>query len=384
MVQMQQTNKMRETNGWLQITHDAGNAQIVAGGNWTIAHVHQLDREVSKLNLNHFDAVEIDFSQIERMDTAGACVARQLLGVKDSSRQHNLRSNERVDAILTTIDRFEISSSPDRPKTNFMVRKVASIGKATVEAIDLAACFMEFIGKISSRLMTGLFRPARFRLGQTTGQIELSGLNAIPIIILISFLIGVVVAYQGALQLGKLGADVYTVDLLAVTLLRELGILLTAIVIAGRSGSTYAAEIGSMKINQELDAMKTIGMDPMEILVIPRLIGLIIALPILTLISDISGIIGGGMMIWVYLDMSPTLFMYHLLNAVTPWTFWVGMIKAPVFAIIIAVIGCYEGMQVTGSAESVGNHTTRAVVESIFMIIVFDALFSIVFGIIGI
>lgn len=384
MAQMQQKNKIREANGWLQIAQDSGIAQIVAGGHWTIPYVHQLDKEVSKLNLNHYDTVEIDFSRIERMDTAGACVARQLLGIKESSRQHNLRSNERVDAILATIDRFEISSSPRSLKTNFIVRKIASIGKATVEAIDLAACFMEFIGKITSRLMTGLFRPARFRLGQTASQIELTGLNAIPIIILISFLIGIVVAYQGALQLGKLGADVYTVDLLAVTLLRELGILLTAIVIAGRSGSTYAAEIGSMKINQELDAMKTIGMDPMEILVIPRLIGLIIALPILTLIADISGIIGGGMMIWVYLDMSPTLFMYHLFNAVSPWTFWVGMIKAPVFAIIIAVIGCYEGMQVTGSAESVGNHTTRAVVESIFMIIVFDALFSIVFGIIGI
>lgn len=381
---MQQTNEMKETIGWLQIARDSSVAQIVAGGNWTIPYVQRLDKELSKLDLDHCDTVMIDFSQIERMDTAGACVARQLLDIKGSSTQYNFRSNERVDSILATIERFKTLSPPQRPKTNFIVRKIEGIGKATIEAIDLAACFMKFIGKITSLLITGLFRPARFRLGQTTNQIELSGLNAIPIIVLISFLIGIVVAYQGALQLGKLGADVYTVNLLAVTLLRELGILLTAIVIAGRSGSTYAAEIGSMKINQELDAMKTIGMDPMEILVIPRVVGLVIALPILTLISDISGIIGGGMMIWVYLDMSPTLFLYHLLNAVSPWTFWVGMIKAPVFATIIAVIGCYEGMQVSGSAESVGNHTTRAVVESIFMIIVFDALFSILFGIVGI
>jgi phospholipid/cholesterol/gamma-HCH transport system permease protein len=381
---MRQKNEMREIKGWLQVTRDSGIAQIAAGGNWTIPYVHLLDRQVTTLNLDHYDTIEINLSQIERMDTAGACVARQLLSMMKSSKQYNLRSNERVDSILTTIERFKTSSSPRKPKTNIIVRKIESIGKATVDAIDLAACFMEFIGKITSLLMTALFQPSRFRLGQTTSQIELSGLNAIPIIILISFLIGIVVAYQGALQLGKLGADVYTVDLLAVTLLRELGILLTAIVIAGRSGSTYAAEIGSMKINQELDAMKTIGMDPMEVLVIPRVLGLIIALPILTLIADISGIIGGGMMILVCLDMSPTLFLHHLVNAVSPWTFWVGMIKAPVFAIIIAVIGCYEGMQVSGSAESVGNHTTRAVVESIFMIIVFDALFSIFFGIIGI
>jgi len=381
---MQQTIKNNETKGWLQVVQDSGVAQIMAGGNWTIACVQLLDKQVNKIELDHYDAIEIDFSRIERMDTAGAYLAKQLLSMKDSPRHYKFRSNERVDSILTTLERFKTSSSPLRPKAHFMVRKVESIGKATVDAIDLAACFMEFIGKITSLLMTGLFHPARFRLGQTASQIELSGLNAIPIIILISFLIGIVVAYQGALQLGKLGADVYTVNLLAVTLLRELGILLTAIVIAGRSGSTYAAEIGSMKINQELDAMKTIGINPMEVLVIPRVAGLIIALPILTLLADISGIIGGGMMIWVYLDMSPTLFFYHLVNAVSPWTFWVGMIKAPVFALIIAVIGCYEGMQVSGSAESVGNHTTRAVVESIFMIIVFDAFFSILFGIIGI
>jgi len=383
MVHTQQTTKIREKTGWLQFSQDSSSAQIDAGGSWTISSVDHLHKEVVKLSLDRYHTVNIDFSQIERMDTAGACIARRLLGMTGGSSQ-NVRSNESVDAMLSSIDRFQPASLPHRPKVNFFVSKVENIGKATFEAIDLAACFMEFIGEITSRLVTGLFHPARLRLHQTTSQIELSGFNAIPIIILISFLIGIVVAYQGALQLGKLGADVYTVDLLAVTLLRELGILLTAIVIAGRSGSTFAAEIGSMKINQELDAMKTIGMDPIETLVLPRLIGLIIALPILTLIADVSGIIGGGMMIWVYLDMSPTLFMYHLLNAVSPWTFWVGMIKAPVFALIIAVIGCYEGMQVSGSAESVGNHTTRAVVESIFMIIVFDALFSIVFGIIGI
>jgi len=375
---------MKDTKGWLQVSRNEGITQILAGGNWTIPHVPQLDKLVASLELNHSDTIEIDFSQIKRMDTAGACVTRQLLSLMDSSTQDNFLSNKRVDSILTTLERYKTSPPAARLKTNFVFRKIESIGKATVDAIDLAACFMGFIGKITSLLVVILFRPACFRLGQTTTQIELSGLNAIPIVILISFLIGIVVAYQGALQLGKLGADVYTVDLLAVTLLRELGILLTAIVIAGRSGSTFAAEIGSMKINQELDAMKSIGMDPMEILVIPRVVGLIIALPILTLLADVFGIIGGGVMIWVSLDMSPTLFVYKLANAVSPWTFWVGMIKAPLFALLIAVIGCYEGMQVSGSAESLGNHTTRAVVESIFLIIVFDALFSIFFGLIGI
>lgn len=181
-----------------------------------------------------------------------------------------------------------------------------------------------------------------------------------------------------------MGAETYTIDLLAVTILREMGILLSAIVIAGRSGSTFAAEIGSMKLNEELDAMHTIGMNPMEVLVLPRVIGLIISLPILTLIADISGIFGGGLMVWLVMDISPTLFIHQFTSSLSPWTFWVGLIKAPVFAAIIAVIGCYEGMQVSGSAESLGTHTTRAVVESIFLIIVFDALFSIFFGVIGV
>jgi len=328
--------------------------------------------------------VKIDFSQIGRMDTAGAVLARRILDQTENSKQVDFLSNERVDAILAIVDRYQTSSLTAEPKSNFFVKKIESIGRLTVDAIDLAARFVEFIGNIVSLIIIMLLRPARFRWRQASSQVDLGGVSAIPIIILISFLIGIVVAYQAALQLGKLGADVYTVDLLTVTILRELGILLTAIVIAGRSGSTFAAEIGSMKINQELDAMKTIGVDPMEILVIPRVVGLIIALPILTLIADIFGILGGGIMIWVLLDISPTLFISQFVNAVEPWTFLVGIIKAPVFAAIIAVVGCYEGMQVSGSSESVGIHTTRAVVEAIFLIIVFDALFSIFFGIIGV
>jgi len=375
---------MKNTNGWLQVTQDKKITLILAGGNWTIKHIPQLNKTMTKLGSDHFGSVKIDFSQIKRMDTAGGCLARGLLNQAENSKQFIFLSNERVDSILTIVDRYQPSSLTIKPKINFIVKKIENIGKATVEAIDLAACFVEFIGSITSLVMTVLLRPSRFRWGQTSNQVELSGVNAIPIIVLISFLIGIVVAYQGALQLGKLGADVYTVDLLTVTILRELGILLTAIVIAGRSGSTFAAEIGSMKINQELDAMKTIGLDPVEVLVIPRIAGLIIALPILTLFANVFGIFGGGVMIWALLDISPTLFISQFVNAVAPWTFWVGMIKAPVFAIIIAVVGCYEGMQVSGSAESVGSHTTRAVVESIFLIIVFDALFSIFFGIIGV
>jgi len=375
---------MNSEKGWLKFSQEQDIARISAGGEWTIGNLSELHRYAAGIAVQQGAEVQIDFRLVTHMDTAGACLARQLLYRLGDSKEHDFLSNETVDSILQTIDRYHRPPLPPKKESPFFVRKIESVGKATLDALDLVACFVVFIGSITRLIISGLFRPGPFRLGQISSQIELSGFNAIPIIVLISFLIGIVVAYQGALQLGKLGAEVYTIDLLAVTILREMGVLLSAIVIAGRSGSTFAAEIGSMKLNQELDAMYTIGMDPMEVLVIPRLVGLTISLPILTLIANISGILGGGFMVWIALDISPTLFMNQFVNALSMWTFWVGMMKAPIFAAVIAVIGCYEGLQVSGSAESLGSHTTRAVVESIFMIIVFDALFSIFFGVIGI
>lgn len=368
----------------ISISKSNDTTRIVADGFWTTQHASQLNRLINDLDFNHSDSTELDFSQVERIDMAGGYLARKLLALAKQNHGININSNERVDSILGIIDRHPSLPSPKVQSSTYFVDKLEKIGKATVDGVDLAACFIEFIGKIFSLIIATLFQPSRIRLALTSNQIELNGLNAMPIIILISFLIGVVVAYQGALQLGKLGAEVYTVDLLAVTILRELGILLTAIVIAGRSGSTFAAEIGSMKINQEIDAMQTIGLNPLEILVIPRMISLSIALPVLALTADLSGMIGGGVVSWVVLDITPILFITQLAQAISPWTFWVGIIKAPIFAIIISVVSCYEGLQVSGSAESVGLHTTRAVVESIFLVIIFDALFSIFFGIIGI
>jgi len=375
---------MKNQKGWLQVGGADRTMQISAGGFWTIDHVSDLQPAVDGLVIDRTADTEVDFRKIERMDTAGAYLAEQLLSRLDDSTSHQVLSNQHVDSILETVSRYKASAAVRKPRPNALIKIIERIGKATLEALDLAACFVVFIGDITRHLIATIVRPARFRFSLTMTQIELSGFNAIPIISLISFLIGIVIAYQGALQLGKLGAEIYTIDLLAVTILREMGILLSAIVIAGRSGSTFAAEIGSMKINEELDAMYTIGMNPMEVLVLPRVIGLTISLPILTLIANFFGVIGGGLIVWLVMDVSPTMFTNQFVSSLSPWTFWVGLIKAPVFAAIIAVIGCYEGMQVSGSAESLGTHTTRAVVESIFLIIVFDALFSIFFGVIGI
>ncbi len=375
---------MKNPKGWLEVGRADNTMRISAGGFWTIDQVSELQPAVDGLVVDGAADTEVDFHRIERMDTAGAYLAAQLLDRCDDSSACQVYSNQTVDSILETVRRYKTSAVSRPPALNTFYELIGRIGKATLDALDLAACFVVFIGAITRHLIITVARPARFRFSHTMTQIELSGFNAIPIISLISFLIGIVIAYQGALQLGKLGAEIYTIDLLAVTILREMGILLAAIVIAGRSGSTFAAEIGTMKINEEIDAMFTIGMNPMEVLVLPRVIGLIISLPILTLIANLFGVIGGGLMVWLVMDVSPPMFINQFINSLSPWTFWVGIIKAPVFAAVIAVIGCYEGMQVSGSAESLGTHTTRAVVESIFLIIVFDALFSIFFGVIGI
>jgi phospholipid/cholesterol/gamma-HCH transport system permease protein len=215
-------------------------------------------------------------------------------------------------------------------------------------------------------------------------QMERTGLNAMPIVGLISFLIGVVLAYQGADQLRKFGAEIFTVNLVGVGVLREMAIMLTAIVVAGRSGSAFTAQIGTMKVNEEIDAMRTIGLDPMEVLVLPRVVALVLVLPLLTFYADIMGLLGGAVMANWALDISFFQFARQFNEGVPVWSFWVGLIKAPVFAFIIAVVGCYEGFKVSISAESVGQRTTAAVVEAIFLVIVLDALFSIIFSILGI
>jgi phospholipid/cholesterol/gamma-HCH transport system permease protein len=215
-------------------------------------------------------------------------------------------------------------------------------------------------------------------------QVEETGINALPIVGLLAFLIGIVLAYQGADQLKRFGAEIYTINLLGVGVLREIGGLITAIIVAGRSGSAFTAHIGTMRVNEEIDAMQTMGLNTVDMLVLPRIIGLVIALPLLTFYSDIIGLIGGAVMCYFQLGITIPAFLRQLNDAVTVNTLLVGLIKAPVFAFVIALVGCYEGFQVERNAASVGQLTTRSVVEGIFLIIVLDAAFSVMFSVLGI
>jgi len=269
---------------------------------------------------------------------------------------------------------------PDRHQ---FLRLVEDVGAGIVEALLKVREALGFVGLVLESLIGGALHPKRFRLTATVHQMELVGVNALPIVGLISFLIGIVIAYQGAHQLKMFGAEIFTVNMVVFAVLREFGILLTAIMVAGRSGSAFTAEIGSMRLHEEIDAMNVMSISPVETLVLPRFVALVVMLPILTFYADFVGILGGMVISWASLDISPALFVERAQAAFTIENFSVGMIKAPIFGAIIALIGCHEGMQVKASAESLGHRTTQSVVEAIFMIIVLDAFFAVFFTEIG-
>jgi phospholipid/cholesterol/gamma-HCH transport system permease protein len=269
-----------------------------------------------------------------------------------------------------------------RPEPHPVIAMLDHTGRVAVAQIRDALGYHEFIGRIVARAVVLVLRPGRIRMTSLVSHLERVGMNAMPIVGLLSFLVGMVIAFQGADQLRRFGAEIFTVNLLGISVMRELGILLTAIIVAGRSGSAFAAEIGTMQVNEEIDAIRTIGLDPVELLVLPRVTALMIALPLLTVYADVMGLLGGLAMAVVVLDLSVAQFVETLRSAVPVWAFWVGIIKAPFFGALIALVGCREGLKVTGSAESVGIQTTRAVVVSIFLVIVVDAVFSIFFSIV--
>ena len=328
----------------------------------------------------------IDIAQVISLDTAGAwyVVAMQgrlaggggdvpVTGADDAQKQ-----------LLETVRRCMPPREAEAARPRSISDRLEALGRKTAAGGHVALELTGFLGQVIAALGAMVIRPKRLRLTSLVHHMQEVGWNAIPIVALMSFLIGVVLAFQGSVQLRQFGAEVFVVDLIAISVLRELGILLTAIVVAGRSGSAFTAAIGSMKMREEVDAMRTLGLDPIDILVVPRVLALILMLPVLGLISDLSGLIGGAMMSWIELGVSPPVFQSRLVSNTDVWHFLVGMIKAPFFAMIIGIIGCYEGLKVGGNAESLGRLTSTSVVLSIFMVIVADALFSVVFALVGV
>lgn len=330
--------------------------------------------------------VKIDLSDVEALDTGGAWMVAdltrrftaigaqiQMMGVKPEHA-----------ALIDTVSQ-NIPDDPgklEKPRT--FIDWVEHIGEKTVGAWKDTLSILGFLGLTLHRLARTLAMPWRLRRAALFTHMEETGFKALPIVALMGFLIGVVLAFQGATQLKQFGAEIFVVELISISVLRELGILLTAIIVAGRSGSAFTASIGSMKVQEEIDAMRTLGLDPIEVLVVPRVLALLIMLPILGFVADMAGLFGGALMSWIDLGVSPGMFITRLNENTDVWQLAVGLIKAPFFALVIGVIACWQAMQVKGSAQSVGQRTTASVVQSIFMVIAIDALFSIFFSQIGV
>lgn len=348
--------------------------RLSVGGDWTLALAAQLAGAVARQRAGLPEHLRIDASAITRLDTAGA---RLLLDLADPGRIDGL--DPRRHALLEAVARATLPDATPARRDYGLLKLFERTG-AAVQAITRDAIrLVGFIGLVLATLARSLPDPRRWRPTALAYHLEQTGLDAVPIVVLLNFLVGAVVAFLGATVLKDFGATIYTVELIGYSFLREFGVLLTAILIAGRSGSAFTAQIGSMKAREEIDAIRTLGLDPVEVLVLPRLLALLIALPLLTLLAMLAGIVGGAVVGALSMDISPTLFLTRLHELGATRHFWVGMSKAPVFAFLIATIGCLEGFKVSGSAASVGTHTTSSVVQAIFMAILVDALAAVFF-----
>jgi len=377
------SSRIRHQVGTLHLESPAGeNGTLAIRGDWTLADYRALKQRVEEYSDQQWDSGNIDLNDLGRVDTAGASLLVALLGSKTLSaltKQDGALPQEQSALLHAVAGAMQEKPSPAPEGLAPISQFLTETGK-TVEAIwHLIYLLTGFIGQILATLFVVLPRPGRWRVTPFVAAIQNTGLNAVPIVALLTFLVGAGVAILGATVLKEFGATIYTVNLVAFSFLREFGVLLAAILVAGRTASAFTAQIGAMKVNEELDAIRTLGLDPIELLVIPRVLAMMVSLPILTFVGMLSGLIGGAMVCAVSLDIPPAQFMAIVERDVALQHFLVGLSKAPVFAFLIASIGCLEGLKVGGSAQSVGVHTTSSVVQSIFIVILLDAVASLFF-----
>jgi phospholipid/cholesterol/gamma-HCH transport system permease protein len=349
-------------------------------GAWRIENIAAIEAALTQLSQAGAQRLIVDARSLEELDLSGAWLLREHLQKLQGAGGRVEFAGEPPSqfAFLEEISSQELAETATVERRSGWRNPLGWLGRISVQQWHQGIDAVGYLGRIA---ITGVrsLRPRHLRLASITRHIYETGIQAIPIVSLIAFLISVIVAYLGAQQLRTFGAEIFTVDLVAIAVLREMGVLLTAIIVAGRSGSAFAAEIGVMRLNDEIDALHSMGVDPWEVLVLPRLIGLLIALPLLTIIADAMGLAGGALLSSLLLDISLTQFIPRLQDALAPTTFWAGLIKAPVFAALIAMVGTYRGMQVRDSSRELGRLTTVAVVESIFLVIFADAIFAIVY-----
>lgn len=351
------------------------------GGVWRLGTLPALERRLKRLRWPGSTTWTVSTAAITGLDTAGAWLIQDLLARlrRDGATVTLGDVPARHRALLELVGRAEHGERRRSRAPGLLERT----GRRTVDGLAAALRFLSFVGDFTLQFWPYLARPWTLRWRQITAEIEKAGVAALPIVGLLAFLMGIVIAYQGGVPLDDYGANIYIIDLVTITMLREMAPLLTAIIIAGRTGSAYAAQLGTMRITEEVDALRTMGITPFEMLILPKFLALLVALPLLTLFADLLGLAGGMVIADQLFGVSYSLFLARIPLELAPSHFWLGMVKAPVFAALITLIGCYQGLKVSGSAEAVGRATTTSVVQSIFLVITTDAAFSILFSMAG-
>ncbi len=361
--------------------------ELRPGGSWTAANVNSLEvlSEGVTAEIDRSKTVKFDMNGLSELDTLGAWLLEKL-SRRVMSGGHRIEVVGVADNYAGLIEEIrQVNRHNPAPvrAPNLVLVKLSEIGRYAVSATDDVTVFLQMLGSLFTALLGVLRRPRSLRITSLVYQLYKVGWQAIPIVALITFLIGAIIAQQGFFHFRKFGAESYVVDMVGILVLRELGVLIVAIMVAGRSGSAYTAELGSLKMREEIDALSTMGLDPTEVLILPRVVALICALPILSFIGSIAALYGGGLVAQFYGDMAPAIFIARLHEAISVTHFKVGIVKAPFMALVIGIVACSEGLRVKGSAESLGRQTTTSVVKSIFLVIVLDGLFAVFFASIG-
>ncbi|CAN5294866.1 ABC transporter permease [soil metagenome] len=358
-------------------TTQADDRSILLTGNLSLSCLGDVPNRLEALDGR---VARIDLSQVEHIDTVGAWIVRRTAERLDAEV---VGARDDAGRLLDVIGRVDEPAAKPQPPQNAVFRILEQVGFAVAATGNTLVGLVGFLGAVLISAFALIRHPGRFRINAVVQRFEVVGVSALAIIGLMSFLIGIVIAQQGSVQLEQFGMEVLTINLVGRLTFRELGVLMTAIMVAGRSGSAFAAQLGTMKLNEEVDAMRTIGVSPMEALVMPRIIASVVMMPLLGFYASICSIIGGGFLCAIALDIPPVTFVQRLREVVPITDLWIGLIKAPVFGLIIGMAGCYQGLQVEGNAEEVGLRTTSAVVQGIFLVIVLDAIFAVFFTWIG-
>jgi phospholipid/cholesterol/gamma-HCH transport system permease protein len=361
--------------------------ELRARGAWTASNVTFLESLAAAAApaIDHAKTIKLDLADLSELDTLGAWLLEKLTR-RAVSAGHRAEVTGVTENYLGLIEEVRLVNRHNHrppPARNPVVVKLDEIGRSASSASEDIAVFLQMLGSLFVAILGVMRRPRSLRITSAVYQFYRVGWQAIPIVVLITFLIGAIIAQQGFFHFRRFGAESYTVDMVGILVLRELGVLIVAIMVAGRSGSAYTAELGSMKMREEIDALSTMGLDPIAVLILPRVVALVCALPVLAFIGAIAALYGGGLVAQLYGDMSPAIYIARLHDAISVTHFKVGIIKAPFMALVIGIVACSEGLRVKGSAESLGRQTTTSVVKSIFLVIVLDGLFAVFFASIG-